>query len=364
MVGAIAFAVITADSPQIALIGKDKGVRAPVTAGTPGVSLTYTEPTDDAKTGLGFGTAYWLLNRSNSTDPMFSGWKWSIANPTFPGPTFAVTGDRTQMAIKTNNSLFIYPLGPNDPESTIRLSPGDIGASPNVPASITINGYNVLTTNPLSGSISDDRLSTNILRLNAATKSFTGKVTMPADTTIGSVSSTELGYLDGVSSPIQNQITAKAPKVSPAFAGTVIAEAISFTGNIPIKSTNKTVPATLPAYGSSENFVLSYTPPTTNVYGTNARVLDLVAGTGTTGSVIRLMTGVGNGDALTRLVIAPSGNVGIGGGDVVPDEKLDVKGNIKASGNVTASKISVTGVIRVVPQGDISMGDFTSEPAQ
>lgn len=40
---------------------------------------------------------------------------------------------------------------------------------------------------------------------------FTGTVVLPATTSIGTVSSTEISYLDGVTSAIQTQLNAKAP---------------------------------------------------------------------------------------------------------------------------------------------------------
>jgi hypothetical protein len=54
-----------------------------------------------------------------------------------------------------------------------------------------------------------------------------------SDSRIGSsptVSTTELGYLDGVTSAIQTQIDAKAPKANPTFTGTVTAP--TFVGNL------------------------------------------------------------------------------------------------------------------------------------
>jgi hypothetical protein len=48
--------------------------------------------------------------------------------------------------------------------------------------------------------------------------------------TIGNVSNTELQYLDGVTSAIQTQIDAKAPKADPTFTGTVNAAAITASG--------------------------------------------------------------------------------------------------------------------------------------
>jgi hypothetical protein len=50
---------------------------------------------------------------------------------------------------------------------------------------------------------------------------FTGTVVLPINTSIADVSSTEISYLNGVTSGIQAQIDAKAPTNSPTFTGTV-----------------------------------------------------------------------------------------------------------------------------------------------
>lgn len=50
---------------------------------------------------------------------------------------------------------------------------------------------------------------------------FGGTVSLPGTTSIGNVSSTELGYLDGVTSSIQTQVNSKAPSADPTFTGTV-----------------------------------------------------------------------------------------------------------------------------------------------
>lgn len=52
------------------------------------------------------------------------------------------------------------------------------------------------------------------LKANIASPTFTGTVSLPATTSIGDVSNTEIGYLDGVTSAIQTQFSAKAPLVS------------------------------------------------------------------------------------------------------------------------------------------------------
>ena len=56
---------------------------------------------------------------------------------------------------------------------------------------------------------------------------FTGTVTLPSTTSIGAVSSTELGYLDGVTSNIQTQLDAK-----------LIASAMSLSANGYLKLSN------------------------------------------------------------------------------------------------------------------------------
>lgn len=48
---------------------------------------------------------------------------------------------------------------------------------------------------------------------------FTGTVTLPSSTSIGTISSTVLGYINGVTSPIQTQFGDKAPLASPALTG-------------------------------------------------------------------------------------------------------------------------------------------------
>ena len=67
---------------------------------------------------------------------------------------------------------------------------------------------------------------------NIASPTFTGNVVLPSTTTIGSVSSTELGYLDGVTSAIQTQFAAKANIASPTFTGTITSGAITSSGAV------------------------------------------------------------------------------------------------------------------------------------
>jgi hypothetical protein len=62
---------------------------------------------------------------------------------------------------------------------------------------------------------------------------FTGTVALPADTSVGNTSSTELGYLDGVSSGIQGQLDGKANLAGATFTGEVQVQPNSYFGHKP-----------------------------------------------------------------------------------------------------------------------------------
>ena len=72
---------------------------------------------------------------------------------------------------------------------------------------------------------------------------FTGTTVLPSNTTIGNVSATELGYLDGITSPIQAQINSIGG--NKVFYGTVdVTNAVSLTANVGdlyINTTSKAV---------------------------------------------------------------------------------------------------------------------------
>jgi hypothetical protein len=79
-----------------------------------------------------------------------------------------------------------------------------------------------------------------------ASPTFTGTVTLPSTTSIGTVSSTEIGYLDGVTSSVQTQITAAATALSTHESDTTNVHGISDTALLALKSEVAAVtPATL-----------------------------------------------------------------------------------------------------------------------
>ena len=79
------------------------------------------------------------------------------------------------------------------------------------------------------------------LKADLAGPTFTGTVVLPSTTSIGNVSATELGYVDGVTSSIQTQIDSKAAKAGPTFTGTLTAADVTVTGNLTVSGTTTTI---------------------------------------------------------------------------------------------------------------------------
>jgi plastocyanin len=65
-----------------------------------------------------------------------------------------------------------------------------------------------------------------------ASPTFSGTVVLPSTTSIGNITSTELGYIDGLTSSAQTQINTKAPAASPTFTGTVVLPSTTSIGTV------------------------------------------------------------------------------------------------------------------------------------
>lgn len=130
---------------------------------------------------------------------------------------FAHNGAWTRLArfsdISTGGAAFsINELSDVDTAST----------APQINNLLSWNGTNWVPVSPsaASGSAPSD------------SPTFTGTVTLPSTTSIGNVSSTEISYLDGVTSGIQSQINSKAPLASPIFTGTISLPSTTSIGSI------------------------------------------------------------------------------------------------------------------------------------
>jgi hypothetical protein len=95
-------------------------------------------------------------------------------------------------------------------------------------------GGSVLTSSESTVQLALDRIDDYVAPL--ASPTFTGTVTLPSTTSIGNVSSTELGYVDGVTSSIQTQLNAKAPSTSAFLQDPTLNASVGGTSGIKIQA--------------------------------------------------------------------------------------------------------------------------------
>lgn len=142
-------------------------------------------------------------------DSATSLWKNVTISPTVT-LTGAVTGSGTMTDL---GSVSIATTATADPTLTLA---GDATGS----ATFTNLGDATLTVTVVDDS--HNHIISNVdglqdaldLKAPLASPTFTGTVTLPSTTSVGTVSATEIGYLDGVTSGIQAQIDSKLPSAS------------------------------------------------------------------------------------------------------------------------------------------------------
>lgn len=218
------------------------------------------------------------------------------------------------------------------------------------------------------------------LKSPLASPTFTGTVTLPSTSAIGTVSSTELGYLDGVTSALQTQLNAKVGTTG----NETIAGNKTFSGSMNITSPNLTVSGTagntLNVTSSTIDYV-GFRMQNANqswLYQIDAPSANFRVVNETTGSVPWYI-GAGdfvyqsglrmrgtdysntiyqsNAGALSISTVNDSYPVNLGNGssdptltaiadkvgilNTSPTEALDVTGNIKASGTITSGGSAV-----------------------
>ncbi len=148
--------------------------------------------------------------------------------------------------------------------------------------------------NGVTSAIQTQFTNLDTAKANLAAPTFTGNVVLPLTTTIGDVSADELGHLNGVTSALQTQIDAKlssatatgiyAPLNSPTFGGTV-----SLPGTTSIGDVSATEIGYLNGATSSVQTQL------TNLETTKAN-LAAPTFTGTVSGITSSMVGLGNVD--------------------------------------------------------------------
>ena len=144
--------------------------------------------------------------------------------------------------------------------------------------------------------------------------------------TVGDVSNTEFGYLDGVTSSIQTQLNAKAPAASPTLTGTVTVPSTITSGSAVI--TLPTTTSTLATTADLASYAPLLQPTITPTFSANAYTLQasdkdkiVLASNGSTAGTITIPTGTfAQGSVITvvqtgsgQLTIATSGTLNSNG---------------------------------------------------
>ena len=120
---------------------------------------------------------------------------------------------------------------------------------------------------------------------------FTGTVVLPSSTSIGTTSSTELGYVHGVTSSIQTQINGKQNTLTAGNGVTIVSDTISLDPNVVITAVSLTdadsgVTASSDVFGNTTN--------TTYAKGSNVTVGTLATGTVAADIFVQILDNSGN----------------------------------------------------------------------
>jgi hypothetical protein len=122
-------------------------------------------------------------------------------------------------------------------------------ASPTFTGTVTLPSGTVTSTMILDGTIAN-------ADINAAAAIDWTKLGISS-----TVSSTEIGYVDGVTSAIQTQLDAKSPLASPTFTGTVNAAELILSGDLTVNGTTTTINSTTLAVDDKNIVIGDVTTP-------------------------------------------------------------------------------------------------------
>jgi hypothetical protein len=165
--------------------------------------------------------------------------------------------------------------------------------------------------------------------------------------TVGDVSATEIGYLDGVSSSIQTQLNAKAPSADPTLTGTVTLPATVVSGSATLTLPSAT--GTLATVGDINTAVAAYAPliqtVTTPSFTSNAYTIQstdkdkiILASNGSTAGTVTIPTGTFTTGTVLTIVQTGTGQI-----TIASSGTLNSQGNkLKLNGQFASAQIIVT----------------------
>jgi hypothetical protein len=211
------------------------------------------------------------------------------------------------------------------------------------------------TLNEIAAAINDDAsyaaaISAELTaKAPLASPSFSGTVSLPPTTSIGSVNGTTISYLDGVTSAIQTQINAKAPLDSPTFTGTVVGIGKSMIG---LANVDNTTDAGKPV-STATQAALNLKAPLASPTFTGTVVLP----DSTVSTAMIADSAITSGKIADGTIV----NADISGTAAISTSKIDGLDNTLSSKAPTASPV-FTGTV-VLP-ATTSIGDVSAEELQ
>ena len=193
------------DSVDLGLIAEYATSVSTITKAISNKALTSNVATLTTSTTHGFAVGDIVV--VGSVDATFNGTHVVKAVPT----TTTFTYDKTNANV---TSAAVSPAGTAEVTKTRRFAGVIRDASDGV-----VKFFKDATTKP-----------TSVVNLSEAGASYASILVGAAE--IGSVSNTEIQYLDGVTSAIQTQINTKAPSASPTFTGNVVLPSTTVIGDV------------------------------------------------------------------------------------------------------------------------------------
>jgi hypothetical protein len=315
---------------------------------------TGDETTATIKTKLGITTLSGSNTGDNATNTQYSS---LVSNATHSGDA---TGATVLTLATVNTNVGTFGTASNVAQSTVNAK-GLITSISNLPILITQSQVTNLDTN----------LG---LKANSASPTFTGTVVLPSTTSIGTITNTELSYVDGVTSSIQTQLNNKQATLTNPITGTGTTNFLpKFTGASALgnsqlfdNGTSFGVGTILPNEKISVNGNISImyqagskigfnTPDSFTLYGTSVAYYGMSYGGSTDLLALSGFNGIGFcSSGAERMRVASNGNVGIN--STSPTSRLHVVGLVDYATNALAIAGGLTvgafyhtsGVVKVV----------------
>jgi hypothetical protein len=300
----------TSDLVDLGFIGEYSTTVATITKTVSNKALTSNVATITTSDTHGFAVGDYVV--VSGVDATFNGTFLVASVPTTTTFTYAKTATNVTSAVATGSAVV----------SSKRRFGGVVrDASDGV-----IKLFEDATTKPTSTvNFAEAGLIYGDVRVGALTAS---------SLTVGDISATEIGYLDGVSSSIQTQLNAKAPSANPTLTGTVTLPATVVSGSATL--TLPTTTSTLATTADVATAVASYTPLlqtvstpsfTSNAYTLLSTDKDkvILLSNGSTAGTVTIPTGTYSVGTVLTLVQTGSGQITLASSGTLNSYQSQVK---------------------------------------